>query len=107
MGYWNDWTMSFFFIQDKDLYSLQFYLYKIVAGAVLNRGSDVVSLKDEIAQISAYFSIQNKRFNGSLQLVLEPDEELLQFKVLKLILQPLVENAILHGILCKEEREVP
>jgi putative aldouronate transport system permease protein len=33
LGYWNDWTMSFFFVQDKDLYSLQFYLYKIVAGA--------------------------------------------------------------------------
>ncbi|MFC5468170.1 sensor histidine kinase [Cohnella suwonensis] len=71
---------------------------------VLNRGNDVVSLKDEIAQISAYFAIQNKRFNGSLKLVLKLDEELLQYMVLKLILQPLVENAILHGILCKEEK---
>jgi two-component system sensor histidine kinase YesM len=71
---------------------------------VLNRGSDVVSLKDEIAQISAYFAIQNKRFNGSLTLILDLDEDLLQFTVLKLILQPLVENAILHGILCKEEK---
>lgn len=71
---------------------------------VLNRGSDVVSLRDEIAQISAYYAFQNKRFSGSLKLVLKLDDDLLQYTVLKLILQPLVENAILHGILCKEEK---
>lgn len=32
LGYWNDWYLSFMFMQDKRLFSLQFYLYKIVAG---------------------------------------------------------------------------
>lgn len=33
LGFWNDWFLSFMFIQDEKLYTLQFYLYKIVAGA--------------------------------------------------------------------------
>lgn len=32
LGYWNDWFMSFMFMQNKKLFSLQFYLYKIIAG---------------------------------------------------------------------------
>lgn len=32
LGYWNDWFLSFMFMQDKKLFSLQYYLYKIVAG---------------------------------------------------------------------------
>jgi len=33
LGYWNDWYTSFMFISNKDLFSLQFYLYKVVSGA--------------------------------------------------------------------------
>lgn len=32
LGYWNDWFTSFMFMQDKKLFSLQYYLYKIIAG---------------------------------------------------------------------------
>lgn len=32
LGYWNDWFMSYMFMQDKKLFSLQFYLYRIIAG---------------------------------------------------------------------------
>ena len=32
LGYWNDWFSSYMFMQDKKLFSLQFYLYKIIAG---------------------------------------------------------------------------
>lgn len=33
LGYWNDWFLSYMFIQNENLFTLQFYLYKIVAGA--------------------------------------------------------------------------
>lgn len=38
LGYWNDWYSSYMFIQNKNLFSLQFYLYKIIAGAEALRG---------------------------------------------------------------------
>ena len=45
LGYWNDWFTSFMFIQDTKLFSLQFYLYKIVTGAqALLRLSSVVGI---------------------------------------------------------------
>ena len=45
LGYWNDWFTSFMFIQDTKLFSLQFYLYKIVTGAqALLRLASVVGI---------------------------------------------------------------
>ena len=45
LGYWNDWYTSFMFISNKELYSLQFYLYKVVSGAeALQRLSNVVGV---------------------------------------------------------------
>ncbi|MEK4058863.1 MULTISPECIES: sensor histidine kinase [Paenibacillus] len=57
---------------------------------------------DELQHIEAYTSIQNIRFGGGIRLELEVTREWYTCEMPKIILQPLVENAILHGIMEKE-----
>ena len=60
--------------------------------------SELVSLKDELEHVSDYISIQNIRFNGKFHFNEDIPKGLLSKKVLKLILQPLVENSLYHGL---------
>lgn len=57
----------------------------------------LVPLSEERDFIKAYMMIQNVRFSSRLRLILEVDGENEQVRVPKLLLQPLVENAIVHG----------
>lgn len=70
----------------------------------LSSGRDVISIRDEINHVSSYFQIQNMRFRNSLTLILDVDEGIMDLSILKITLQPIVENAIMHGILCKESK---
>ena len=62
-----------------------------------------VPLAKEIEHVKAYVSIINMRFDDSISLECRVDGPLLQISVLKLTLQPLVENAIYHGIRIEDE----
>lgn len=57
-----------------------------------------VSLQTELEQIRCYLSIQRIRFGDQILFELNVEDGLLDCQVLKLILQPLVENAIQHGV---------
>jgi len=65
----------------------------------LNQGKDVVTLRDEINHILTYIQIQNLRFDGKIDFNVVIPEDIYQYGILKLLLQPIVENAIVHGIL--------
>ena len=67
----------------------------------LNKGKDIVSIEDEINHIKTYVKIQNLRFDNKIDLIVDIDSEIYKYRVLKLILQPIVENSIYHGILEK------
>ena len=67
----------------------------------INKGEDEISLREELELIESYVYIQNIRFNDIFKLVFDVDEELKEAKVLKLILQPIVENSIIHGLKTK------
>lgn len=71
----------------------------------LNKGKYVVTLEDELAHVRSYVTIQNFRFEDRIRLIVDVDDALMDFKILKIVLQPIVENSILHGILNKKERE--
>ncbi len=67
----------------------------------INRKADLVTLRDELANIQNYMMILKFRFNHRFALELLIDEEdtkSLDFFIPKLILQPIVENAIFHGL---------
>jgi two-component system sensor histidine kinase YesM len=64
----------------------------------LSHGVDFIPLRDEIAHVENYLIIQRMRYSDILEYSIEADPELLDEVVLKLLLQPLVENAIYHGV---------
>lgn len=64
----------------------------------LNKGKEVINLKDEIEHIKSYLIIQKYRYEDKLNYKIEFTEEILEALILKLITQPIVENAIYHGI---------
>lgn len=68
----------------------------------LNKGRDRIPLDKEIEHIESYLKIQQTRYREKLQYLIEVDESVGSLYVLKFILQPLVENAIYHGL--KERR---
>ncbi|MDF2540755.1 MAG: hypothetical protein K0S47_473 [Herbinix sp.] len=71
----------------------------------LSKGKEVIAIEDELAHASAYINIQNIRFENKIDFIIDIDDYLLEFSILKIILQPIVENAIIHGIQGKEIKE--
>lgn len=67
---------------------------------------DTVTIDDEITCITDYFNIMTIRFDHKYELVLDIDEAILKEKMTKMILQPIVENAIKHGFKGKNDKEV-
>lgn len=64
----------------------------------LGHGEKIVTLENEINHAAVYVEIQNMRFGNRIILNNQISEELYKFKMLKITLQPLIENAIQHGI---------
>ena len=64
----------------------------------LSRGEDMIPLKDEIEHVAQYLFIQKQRYGDKLQYEIEEKSGLEDVKVPKIIIQPIVENAIYHGI---------
>ncbi|MDF2941262.1 MAG: hypothetical protein K0S01_120 [Herbinix sp.] len=71
----------------------------------LSKGKEVIALEDELAHVSAYINIQNIRYENKIEFIIDIDDYLLEFCILKITLQPIVENAIIHGIQGKEIKE--
>lgn len=63
----------------------------------LSNGQDVISIEEEIEHVTLYVGLQNKRFQSKISLITNISEEARGISVLKLLLQPLVENSIVHG----------
>ncbi|MFB9279495.1 sensor histidine kinase [Cohnella cellulosilytica] len=70
----------------------------------LNRGNEYCPIHQEISHIRNYIQIQQIRYPDQIELDLIADPQLLDKWMLKLLLQPLIENALIHGILKKKER---
>ncbi len=70
----------------------------------LSRGHEWITIGQELDHIKNYLTIQQIRYADILNYEIETDPSLLDFKIIKLVLQPLVENAIYHGIKNKRGR---
>jgi two-component system sensor histidine kinase YesM len=64
----------------------------------LSKGKDWISIRQEIEHVRSYLTIQKMRYRDILDYKIEVDENLMDGTILKLTLQPLVENALYHGI---------
>ena len=63
----------------------------------LNKGKNIYMVRDELNHLKCYLDIQNIRCKGKILFSSDIDEAALDYRMIKLLLQPLVENSILHG----------
>ncbi|MEW4414873.1 histidine kinase [Clostridium sp. AN503] len=71
---------------------------------VLSKGKEIISLKEEQQHIRSYLEIQEVRYRDILEYHIQIDPGLYDYQILKLTLQPLVENALYHGIKYKRAK---
>ena len=64
----------------------------------LSQGKDMIPLEKELEHASSYLAIQNIRFKDKFEFQIEADPALLKYLCPKLSIQPLLENAIYHGM---------
>ena len=64
----------------------------------LSRGKSIITVRDELEHVRNYLMIQHMRYKNKFSYTVEAEDEVLDLASLKLILQPLVENSIIHGL---------
>lgn len=64
----------------------------------LSKGKSIITVRDELEHVRSYLMIQHMRFKNKFSYEIQAEEECMELTSLKLILQPLVENAIYHGM---------
>lgn len=64
----------------------------------ISKGRNIITIKEELEHASNYLIIQTTRYKNKFRFEIDAQEDILQCKTVKLILQPLIENAIYHGI---------
>jgi two-component system sensor histidine kinase YesM len=80
-----------------DICNMATALGRFFRGAIA-KGKDYITFRQEIEHLENYIYIQKIRYQGKLDVKMDISEEILEFTTIKLILQPVVENAILHGL---------
>ncbi len=70
----------------------------------ISKGQDMIPIRDEIAHVESYLKIQQMRYRDKFDYKLDIDPLIYDYIILKITLQPLVENSIYHGIKEIEEK---
>lgn len=71
---------------------------------VLSKGKEFISIREEEQHIRSYLEIQGMRYHDILEYDIQIDKVLYDYQILKLTLQPLVENSLYHGIKYKRAK---
>ena len=70
----------------------------------LSRKKSISTIAQETEHVSIYVQLQNMRYHDSIEFIPDIPDELMEYQIPKLTLQPVVENAVLHGILEKDSK---
>ncbi|UKS28184.1 sensor histidine kinase [Paenibacillus sp. HWE-109] len=70
----------------------------------LSKGNDIITLREEMQLSESYLEIQQLRYVEYMEYTMDIDEEIMSCSISKLTLQPIVENAIYHGLKRKKEK---
>lgn len=71
----------------------------------LRKGNIVVTIEEELEHVSLYIQLQNMRYNNKIHYTFDIPDSLLSYTIPKITFQPIIENAIQHGIFGKEGKE--
>jgi len=80
------------------------YAFMILLGGMFKDSKMMITVEEEIEYTKHYVHIMNVRYAGSFDVIWDIDEDILKNLTLKLMLQPIIENAIIHGISQCEEK---
>lgn len=97
---YNTLDSIYWYAVDKEVYELA-EMVKDLADLLrigLSRGRELIAVRDEVLHIQAYIRLQLTRYRNVFRVHWDIDEDTLSYCVPKVILQPIAENAILHGI---------
>ena len=70
----------------------------------LSKGSDWITIGEEVERTRSYLTIQKMRYRDIMDFEIHVDDAVIDHTILKLVLQPLVENALYHGLKNKRQR---
>jgi two-component system sensor histidine kinase YesM len=87
---------------DNEVGDMAYNLSNLFKWVVKNRNT-IITVEEELEYLQYYLSLQKDRFGNRLEYILEIDEGILDFEIIKFTLQPLIENAVQHGIEKKVE----
>lgn len=87
---------------NKDIQTMIEALNLLLRTTMSSSEKEYITIREELNCISSYLKIQEYRYGSIIQVIYEGFEELTSFKIPKMLLQPIVENAIYHGIAPKD-----
>lgn len=87
--------------KNKEVILMTSYLAKLLRQSISN-DDEIVTIEQELSYTRSYLAIQKMRYQDKLEYEIDVDEASGQALIVKLVLQPLVENAIYHGIKYRE-----
>jgi two-component system sensor histidine kinase YesM len=59
---------------------------------------NMISIREELEYVRSYITIQNYKYAGRFTVLFQAEDDILDCKILKMVLQPVVENALIHGL---------
>lgn len=91
-------------ISDNDeIYQMVISLGELMRMNILSKENEMITLEQELTYIRFYLHLQQTRFEGKYRTEITVDDSLLQHKIPCFSIQPLIENAIIHGLEPKKE----
>ncbi|WP_078408844.1 cache domain-containing sensor histidine kinase [Priestia abyssalis] len=88
----------------QDISKMTIHLGKLLRISI--NASDEVSVQNEMRHVMSYMEIQKVRYNDGFTFEVSVDEDLFNYRILKLVLQPLVENILIHAFDRKQQDAV-
>jgi len=64
----------------------------------ISKGQEYITVKQELEHVESYLTIQKMRYGDKLDYTIKAEENLLSLRIIKIMIQPIVENAIYHGL---------
>ena len=89
---------------DKQMQKLLGAFSKLIQGKIFRKGEIQIPFSEEIELIEFYLLLQSERFAGKIMYEICCDEEVKTAKIPRLMIEPLVENAVAHGLEPKQEK---
>ncbi len=81
----------------QNISSITTSLIQLLQGC-MGKGGEMITIREEVQYVKDYLNIMDYRYYDKFKVHFEIEENIMEFKILRFILQPIVENSIIHGL---------